>query len=150
VNRKSKLPLPAQHPIAYTSRSMTDSAAIRPAKRILIVEDHPLNVRLLADLLEAHGFATMTAGDGLEAITLARRELPDLILMDLQLPDVSGLEVTHWLRRNERTRGIPIIAVTAFAMGRDEQQALAGGCDAYIAKPIALGELVRTIERFLG
>src|SRR5216683_2860573 len=118
-------------------------------KRILIVEDHKLDVRLLKDILEWRGYATLQTGDGLEAINLAFANLPDLILMDIQLPDISGLEVTRRLRDDERSRRIPIIAVTAFAMGWHEPEALDSGCDAYISKPISILGLLRTIESLL-
>ena len=89
---------------------------IHYAKRILIVEDNKADVRLLKDILEKSGYETLQTGDGLEAIDLAVANLPDLILMDIQLPRMSGLEVTRRLRGDERSRRIPIIAVTAFAM----------------------------------
>jgi two-component system cell cycle response regulator DivK len=125
-----------------------DPPAIR-RRRILIVEDHPLNAKLLRDLLEAHGYETMETGDGLEALNLARRGRPDLILMDLQLPDVSGLEVTRWLRREPGTRTTPIVAITAFAMREDEKKALDGGCNAYIAKPISIGRVLEIVAALL-
>lgn len=117
---------------------------------ILIVEDNALNLKLLVDLLEAHGYRTVSTGDGLEAINLARETRPDLILMDIQLPDVSGLEITRWLKEDERTKDIPVIAVTAFAMAGDERRARDSGCDGYIAKPIMVSEFLRTIARFVG
>ena len=119
-------------------------------RRILIVEDHPLNMKLLRDLLEAHGYETLETGDGLEALNLARQSRPDLILMDLQLPDVSGLEVTRWLRREPGTRTTPIIAVTAFALREDEKKALDGGCNAYIAKPISISRVLEIVAALLG
>src|SRR6266566_9280131 len=115
-------------------------------KRILIVEDNQIDVRLLKDILEARGYDTLQTGDGLEAIELAVADLPDLILMDIQLPYMSGLEVTRRLRRDDRSRRIPIIAVTAFAMGWHEREALDSGCDAYISKPIAIFGFLRTVE----
>jgi two-component system cell cycle response regulator DivK len=135
-----------------SSRSPPEEADSRtiPRRRILIVEDHPLNMKLLRDLLEAHGYETLETGDGLEALNLARQSRPDLILMDLQLPDVSGLEVTRWLRQDSATRNIPIIAVTAFAMREDEKKALDSGCDAYIAKPISIRRVLETVAAFLG
>src|SRR5882757_3029575 len=99
------------------------------SKRILIVEDNKLDMRLLKDILEWRGYETLQTGDGLEAINLAFANLPDLILMDIQLPDMSGLEVTRRLRGDDRSRRIPIIAVTAFAMGWHEREALDSGCD---------------------
>jgi two-component system cell cycle response regulator DivK len=119
-------------------------------KRILIVEDHQLDGKLLKDILESHGYETLQTGDGLEAIDLAVAKRPDLILMDIQLPDISGLEVTRRLKGDERSRRIPIIAVTAFAMGWHEREALDSGCDAYISKPISIFGFLRTVESFLS
>ena len=119
-------------------------------KCILIVEDHQLDGRLLKDILESRGYETLQTGDGLEAIELALANLPDLILMDIQLPHMSGLEVTRRLRSDERSRRIPIVAVTAFAMGWHEREALDSGCDAYISKPISILGFLRTIESFLS
>ena len=119
-------------------------------KLILIVEDHDLNLKLLQDLLEAQGYETMQTGDGLEALSLARERLPDLILMDIQLPDISGLEVTRWLKEDARTRRIPVVAVTAFAMSGDEKKVLESGADAYVSKPISVLAFLRTVARFLA
>ena len=119
-------------------------------KRILIVEDNPIDARLLKDILEARGYNTLQTGGGLEAIELAVADLPDLILMDIQLPYMSGLEVTRRLGGDNRSRRIPIIAVTAFAINWLEREALDSGCDAYISKPITMLGLLRTIESFLS
>jgi two-component system cell cycle response regulator DivK len=119
-------------------------------KRILIVEDNKVDVRLLKDILESRGYEILLTGDGVEAIDLAFLSLPDLILMDIQLPDISGLEVTRRLRGDKRSRRIPIIAVTAFAMGWHEREALDSGCDAYISKPIAMQGFLSTVESFLS
>jgi two-component system, cell cycle response regulator DivK len=118
-------------------------------KRILIVDDNEIDVRLLKDILEMRGYDILQAGDGLEAINLAFANVPDLILMDIQLPEMSGLEVTRRLRGDERSRRIPIVAVTAFAMGWHEREALDSGCDAYISKPISMLGFLRTVESFL-
>ena len=118
-------------------------------KRILIVEDNEIDARLLKDILEMRGYDTLQTGDGLEAINLAFANLPDLILMDIQLPEISGLEVTRRLRGDERSRRIPIVAVTAFAMGWHEREALDSGCDAYVSKPISMLGFLRTVESFL-
>jgi two-component system cell cycle response regulator DivK len=120
------------------------------AKRILVVEDNELNLKLLNDVLEAHGYEVMSTGRGVEAVEWARQYLPDLILMDLQLPDVSGLDATRQLKADPQTRNIPVIAVTAFAMSGDEKRALDHGCDAYVAKPIVLREFLGLIARFIG
>ena len=119
-------------------------------KRILIVEDNKLDMRLLKDILEGSGYETLQAADGLEAIDLAFASLPDLILMDIQLPEISGLEVTRRLRGDDRSRRIPIVAVTAFAMGWHEREALDSGCDAYISKPISMLGFLRTVDSFLS
>jgi two-component system cell cycle response regulator DivK len=119
-------------------------------KRILIVEDNKIDLRLVKDILEAQGYDTLQTGDGLEAIDLAVANLPDLILMDIQLPHMTGLEVTRRLRGDERSRRIPIIAVTAFAMGWHEREALDSGCDAYMSKPITMFGLLSTVESFLS
>ncbi len=120
------------------------------AKRILVVEDNELNMKLLNDVLEAHGYEVMSTGRGAEAVEWARQHLPDLILMDLQLPDLSGLEATRQLKANPETRHIPVIAVTAFAMAGDEKRALDHGCDAYVAKPIILKDFLNLIGGYIG
>src|SRR5258708_38777076 len=120
-----------------------------PPKRILIVEDNTLDVRLLKDILEWRGHGTLQTGDGLEAINRAFANLPDLILMDIQLPEISGLEVTRRLRGDERSRRIPIVAVTAFSMRWHEREALDSGCAAYLSKPISMLGFLRTVESFL-
>ena len=120
------------------------------AKRILIVEDNELNMKLLRDVLEAYGYATITTGEGAASFALAREHRPDLILMDLQLPDISGFDAVRQLKGNEETQPIPIVAVTAFAMVGDERKALTCGCDAYLAKPILLRDFLDLVEKFIG
>ena len=90
-------------------------------KTVLIVEDNELNMKLFHDLLEAHGYNILQTRDGMEALDLAREHRPDLILMDIQLPEVSGLEVTKWLKEDDELKAIPVVAVTAFAMKGDEE-----------------------------
>ena len=119
-------------------------------KKVLIVEDNDLNMKLFNDLLVAHGYGTLQTRDGIEALALARQHHPDLILMDIQLPEVSGLQVTQWIKRDDDLRMIPIIAVTAFAMKGDEEKIRDGGCEAYIAKPISVASFISTVERFLS
>src|ERR1700676_3094722 len=121
----------------------------RARKSVLIVEDNDLNMKLFNDLLEAHGYSTLQTKDGVEALRLARQHRPDLILMDIQLREVSGLEVTKWLKEDDDLRTIPVIAVTAFAMKGDEEKIRNGGSEPYIAKPISVVGFLRTIERFL-
>jgi two-component system cell cycle response regulator DivK len=130
---------------------MQPLAPPRPAtKRVLIVEDNPLNMKLLRDVLEAFGYETITTGEGMEGVTLACEQQPDLILMDLQLPDISGYDAVRRLKDHPPTRGIPVVAVTAFAMSGDERKALMSGCDAYLPKPISLRDFIETVERFIG
>jgi len=119
-------------------------------KTVLIVEDNELNMKLFHDLLEAHGYATIETRNGVEAFELARAHLPDLILMDIQLPEVSGLDVTKWIKEDERTRAIPVIAVTAFAMKGDEERIRQGGCEAYLSKPISVSKFLETVRHYLG
>lgn len=126
------------------------SPARRAGKLVLIVEDNELNMKLFHDLLDAHGYATLQTRHGVEALQLARKHRPDLIVMDIQLPEVSGLEVTKWLKDDDELRDIPIIAVTAFAMKGDEERIREGGCEAYISKPISVNGFIETIRRFIG
>jgi two-component system cell cycle response regulator DivK len=116
---------------------------------ILIVEDNELNMKLFHDLLEAHGYETLQTRDGMEALRLARQYTPDLILMDIQLPEVSGLEVTKWLKEDDDLKAIPVIAITAFAMKGDEEKIREGGCEAYIAKPISVAKFLQTVQDFV-
>ncbi len=119
------------------------------AKTVLIVEDNELNMKLFHDLLDSHGYETLQTRDGMEALELARKHRPDLILMDIQLPEVSGLDVTRWIKEDEDLKSIPVIAVTAFAMKGDEEKIREGGCEAYIAKPISVASFIETVRRFL-
>lgn len=118
-------------------------------KRILIVEDNDLNLKLFRDLLNANGYDTVETKEGLEAIGLTRNIMPDLIIMDIQLPEVSGLDVTRKIKSDQSMRHIPVIAVTAFAMKDDEERILRAGCEAYISKPIAIEHFMTVIRRFL-
>lgn len=120
------------------------------AKTVLVVEDNDLNMKLFHDLLEAHGYNILQTKDGMEALRLARKHQPDLILMDIQLPEVSGLEVTKWIKEDDTLKSIPVVAVTAFAMKGDEEKIREGGCEAYIAKPISVTSFLQTVERFLN
>ena len=116
----------------------------------MIVEDNDLNMKLFNDLLVAHGYDTLQTKDGVEALALARQHRPDLILMDIQLPGVSGLEVTKWIKEDKSLSMIPIIGVTAFAMKGDREKMRDGGCEDYIAKPISVASFLQTVERFLS
>ena len=116
---------------------------------ILIVEDNELNMKLFHDLLEAHGYKTLQTRNGIDAIALARKHRPDLIVMDIQLPEVSGLDVTKWLKEDDSLRHIPIVAVTAFAMKGDEERIREGGCEAYVSKPISVSRFLDTVRRLM-
>ena len=118
--------------------------------RILVVEDDHRNMMLLHDLLKAHGYEILKASDGLEAINVARNERPDLILMDIRSPTISGLDATRLLKQDKQTNAIPIIAVTAFATPEDETTALESGCAAYITKPVNIEKLLSTIGALLS
>ena len=120
------------------------------AKTIMIVEDNELNMKLFHDLLEANGYDTVETRNGIEALDLARKHRPDLILMDIQLPEVSGLEVTKWLKEDDDLCAIPVVAVTAFAMKGDEERIREGGCEAYISKPISVGRFIETVKQYVG
>ena len=120
------------------------------SKTILIVEDNDLNMKLLNDLLQAHGYSTLQTMDGRDVVKIARDHNPDLILMDIQLPEISGLEVTKMLKADDDLKSIPVIAVTAFAMKGDEEKIREGGCEGYIAKPISVPTFLDTISKFLN
>src|SRR5690606_22476361 len=119
-------------------------------KKVMIVEDNELNMKLFRDLIEANGYETVRTRDGLQVLDLAREHNPDLILMDIQLPEVSGLDVSKWLKEDAGLRAIPVIAVTAFAMKGDEERIRQGGCEAYISKPISVTSFIQTIKSYLG
>lgn len=119
-------------------------------KTVLIVEDNDLNMKLFRDLLEAHDIETIETRDGSNVLELARERKPDLILMDIQLPEVSGLEVTKWLKDDDELKHIPVVAVTAFAMKGDEQKIREGGCEDYISKPISVGRFMEVVEHHLA
>jgi two-component system, cell cycle response regulator DivK len=122
---------------------------MRLGKTVLIVEDNELNMKLFHDLLEAHGYDIVGTRDGEEVMDLARTHRPDLILMDIQLPKVSGLEVTRWIKDDPELQRIPVVAITAFAMRGDEERILQGGCEAYLSKPISIARFMETVRRFL-
>ena len=128
-------------------RGPTPRTAVRS---VLIVEDNELNMKLFHDLLAAHGYKTIQTRNGFDALDLARKHRPDLILMDIQLPEISGLEVTKWIKEDDELRHIPVIAVTAFAMKGDEERIRSGGCEAYISKPISVMTFLETVRRFIG
>ena len=126
----------------------TDAPQSSEPKRILIVEDNELNLKLLNDILAVHGYDTMPTGSGTTALDLARQFHPDLILLDIQLPDISGMEVARRLKADEQTRDIPLVAVTAFAMPGDRRMTLESGCDDYVAKPINIHDFLALVARY--
>ena len=119
-------------------------------KKILIVEDDPKNMKVVAMALRTHGYTLLEATDGEEALEIALRDTPDLILLDMQLPKMSGLEVTRKLREMPAFSHIPIIALTAYAMKGDKEKFIEAGCDAYLSKPINTRELPRFIAEILS
>lgn len=119
-------------------------------ERILIVEDNPQNMKVVMMALRPHGYTLLQATDGEEALEIAVGEKPDLIIMDIQLPKVSGLEVTRRLRQMPGFSHVPIIAVTAYAMKGDREKAIEAGCDAYLSKPINTRELPGVIAAVLS
>lgn len=118
-------------------------------KVILVVEDNELNVKLFRDLLQVHGFTVVHTHDGYQVLEIARANNPDLILMDIQLPGVSGLDVTKWLKETEDLADIPVVAVTAFAMKGDQEKIREGGCEDYISKPISVAEFINVVRKHL-
>ena len=115
--------------------------------RVLVVEDTPLNLELITEVLERAGHTVLAAETAMSGLALAKAEVPDVVLMDVQLPDVDGYEATRQLRQDPALRGITVIALTAQAMRGDEEAALAAGCDAYISKPIDVRTIVADIAR---
>ncbi|MSO85732.1 MAG: response regulator [Rhodospirillales bacterium] len=121
-----------------------------PMKTVMIVEDNELNMKLFNDLLQSQGYNTVWSADGKDVLKLARQHRPDLILMDVQLPGVSGVELTRALKADAELKIIPIIAVTAFAMKGDEEKIREGGCDGYLSKPISIPVFLETVAKFIG
>jgi len=118
--------------------------------KILVIEDNPANMKLASSLLRNKGYDVLEAVDASAGILLAEQNMPDLILMDIQLPGMDGLTATGLLKNKAGTRHIPVIALTAFAMRGDEEKILAAGCDGYIPKPIRYKEFLATVETFIG
>jgi two-component system, cell cycle response regulator DivK len=119
------------------------------AAKILVVEDNPLNLELVRDILVATGYEVVEAGDGETSLELARREKPALILMDIQLPGLDGLEATRRMRADPELAGVPILALTAHAMRGEEERAIAAGCDGFVTKPIRLKEFSALVAAHL-
>ncbi len=116
----------------------------------MVVEDNIMNLELVSDILEAHGYHVLQTSSGREALSLSQKEQPDLVLMDLQLPEMDGLEVTRMLKQNPETAHICVVALTAHAMRGDEDKAREAGCSGYIAKPINTREFAGVIAAYLG
>lgn len=115
-------------------------------KRVLVVEDNELNLKLFCDLLRAHGFAAEPVRDGREAVAKAREVAPDLVVMDIQMPHVSGLDLIRAMKADSRLRAIPIMAVTAYSGREDEERIRAAGANAYVSKPIALARFMEEVR----
>jgi len=118
------------------------------SKKIMIVEDNDANMSYFNSLLQAHGYTTMQARDGHNVLPSVKADRPDLILMDIQLPGLSGLEVTQSLKADEDLRDIPVVAVTAFALKGDEEKILRAGCASYVTKPIAVAALLDVVKEY--
>jgi len=118
----------------------------RVAKRVLVVEDNELNLKLFCDLLRAHEFAAEPVRDGREAVARAREFQPDLVVMDIQMPHVSGLELIQQMKRDAKLKTIPVMAVTAYAGREDEERIRAAGADAYVSKPISLARFIEEVR----
>ena len=118
-------------------------------KRVLIVEDDELNMKLICDLIRVRGHVVLKAMNGEEALRLAREQRPDLILMDMQLPDVSGLRVTRMIKNDENLKSIPVIAITSYVTTQDQETIRNGGCDDYLAKPFSLAGFGHVMDKFL-
>ena len=119
-------------------------------KTVLIVEDNPSNMMLFNDLLEAHGYETLQAGDGGPVLALAREHRPDLILMDIQLPERSGLEITRSLKQDDQACAIPVVALTAYALKENERSSREAGCVDFMSKPITIAGFLDTVRRHIG
>jgi two-component system, cell cycle response regulator DivK len=142
--------LPVSRSIDGVGEARLSRAAEGGAARILIVEDNLLSQKLFNDLLEAQGYATIATASGREALDLVHSVAPDLILMDIQLPELSGIEVTRRLKADARTHDIPIIVVTASSLPGIRQQILDSGCDGFIEKPISIDDFLGEIARQLS
>jgi two-component system, cell cycle response regulator DivK len=127
----------------------TGTSQRSPPRKVLIIEDNELNLKLLNDILEVHGYATIFAASGAAGLDLAHQHHPDLILLDIQLPDISGTEVAQRLKADAQTHPIPVVAVTAFAMPGDRAMILESGCDDYVAKPINVRDFLTLVERYI-
>ncbi len=119
-------------------------------KMILIVEDEPKNLTLLRDLLQVSGYKTIEATDGEQGVELAKSNKPDLILMDVQMPKMDGLEATRILKADATTSNIPVLALTSYAMKGDKERVLEAGCNGYLPKPFNIQELLKEVTEYLS
>ena len=119
------------------------------AKRVLVVEDNELNLKLFCDLLRAHGFVVEPVNDGREVLDKARSFVPNLIIMDIQLPHISGLELIEQIKKDPQLKIIPIMAVTAYAGKGDEDRILSAGAEAYVSKPISVAKFIESVQKVL-
>jgi two-component system cell cycle response regulator DivK len=117
-------------------------------KKVLIVEDNTLNMKLFNDVLMANGYLTAQSNTGLDVIQLCDAFKPDVVVLDIQLPEISGFEIIKQIRENSDHKDIPVVAITAFAMHGDEEKILASGCSAYLSKPISVGRFLEHIQHF--
>ncbi len=120
------------------------------AKLILIVEDEPRNLTLLRDLLQVSGYKTIEATDGEQGVELVKAKKPDLILMDVQMPKMDGLEATRILKADASTGNIPVLVLTSYAMKGDKERILEAGCDGYLAKPLDIKELLKIVAEYFS
>jgi two-component system cell cycle response regulator DivK len=160
--KPAPLSVPARSGPAYRNGSNPEPGSVRDRglppralttlrsapKRILIVEDNELSLKLLKDVLEFYGYTIIATSLGAAALDLAREHLPHLILLDMQLPDISGTEAARQLKADEQARTIPIVAVTAFAMSGDRTKILDSGCDDYVSKPFNVLDFLALVERY--
>jgi two-component system cell cycle response regulator DivK len=116
----------------------------------MIVEDNELNMKLFNDLLQAQGYETVQVMDGKDVVRLVRQHRPNLVIMDIQLPGVSGVELTKQIKSDPALKEIPVLAVTAFAMKGDQDKILESGCDGYLSKPISVPIFLETVAKFFG
>ena len=119
-------------------------------RKVLVIEDNPINMQLMRAILARDGYTVLQAEDARAGLDLARRELPALIFMDIQLPDMDGLEATRLLKGDPATRAIPVVAVTAYAMKGERERILAAGCDDYLAKPVSYKDVLEMAARLMG
>jgi two-component system cell cycle response regulator DivK len=135
---------------AQVRRASSAQNGTSMTKTVMIVEDNELNMKLFNDLLRANGYDTLPMRNGYEALDTLKEKRPDLIIMDIQLPEISGLEVTRRIKEDESLRDIPIVAVTAFAMKGDEERIRQGGCEGYLSKPISVATFMQTVKSYIG